>query len=88
MGDPIRIGIVGSRFAAEFHYTDYQRVIGIEVKVVGVTSLTKEHCEHFAEKRRIRVFYSFEEMLPEIDVIDVYTPGYAHGEVSITALEA
>jgi predicted dehydrogenase len=58
MGDPIRIGIVGSRFAAEFHYTAYQRVIGIDVEVVGVTSLTKEHCEHFAEKRGIRVFYS------------------------------
>jgi predicted dehydrogenase len=58
MGDPIRIGIVGSRFAAEFHYTAYQRVTGLEVKVVGVTSLTKEHCEHFVEKRGIRVFYS------------------------------
>jgi hypothetical protein len=88
MGDPIRIGIVGSRFAAEFHYTSYQRVTGIDVEVVGVTSLTKEHCEHFAEKRGIRVFHSFEEMLPEIDVADVCTPGYAHGEVSITASEA
>jgi predicted dehydrogenase len=88
MGDPIRIGIVGSRFAAEFHYTSYQRVTGIDVEVVGVTSLTKEHCEHFAEKRGIRVFHSFEEMLPEIDVADVCTPGYAHEEVSITALEA
>jgi len=27
-------------------------------------------------------------MLPEVDVIDVCTPGYAHEEVSITALEA
>ena len=88
MGDPIRIGIVGSRFAAEFHYTSYQRVTGIDVKVVGVTSLTKEHREDFARKRGIKAFYSLEEMLPEIDVIDVCTPGYAHEEVSITALEA
>lgn len=88
MGDPIRIGIVGSRFAAEFHYTAYQRVTGLEVKVVGVTSLTKEHREDFARKRGIKAFYSLEEMLPEIDVIDVCTPGYAHEEVSITALEA
>jgi len=27
-------------------------------------------------------------MLPEVDVIDVCTPGYAHEEVSIAALEA
>ena len=55
---------------------------------MGVTSLTKEHREDFAKKRGIRSFNSLEEMLPEIDVIDVCTPGYAHEEVSISALEA
>ena len=88
MKTPIRIGIVGSRFAAEFHYAAYQRVTGIEVQVVGVTSLTREHCESFAQKCGIKSFPSLEELLPEIDVIDICTPGYAHEEVSITALEA
>jgi len=88
MDNTIRIGIVGSRYAAEFHYAAYQRVTGIDVKVVGVTSLTKEHREDFAKKRRIKFFDSLEEMLPEVDVIDVCTPGYVHEEVSITALEA
>ncbi|HDP36894.1 MAG TPA: Gfo/Idh/MocA family oxidoreductase [Candidatus Atribacteria bacterium] len=88
MEEPIHIGIVGSGFAAEFHYTAYQRVTGIDVKVVGVTSLTKEHREDFAKKRRIRAFTSLKEILPEIDVIDVCTPGYVHEEVSITSLEA
>jgi len=50
MERPIHVGIVGSRFAAEFHYAAYQRVTGIDVKVVGVTSLTKEHREKFAKK--------------------------------------
>ena len=84
----IRVGIVGSRYAAEFHYSAYQRVTGIDVKVVGVTSFTKEHRENFAKKRGIKAFDSLEEMLPEIDVIDVCAPGYAHEEVSITSLEA
>ena len=88
MGDTIRIGIVGSRFAAEFHYTAYQRVIGIDVEVVGITSLTREHREDFAKKRGIKSFDSLEEMLPEVDVIDICTPGYAHEEVSIASLEA
>ncbi len=88
MRDPIRIGIVGSRFAAELHYTSYKRVTGIDVKVVGVTSLTREHREDFAKKRGIKAFDSLEEMLPEVDVIDVCTPGYAHEEVSIASLEA
>jgi len=88
MNNSIRIGIVGSRFAAQFHYTAYQRVTGIEVEVVGVTSLTREHREDFAKKRGIKAFDSLEEMLPEVDVIDVCTSGYAHEEVSITSLEA
>jgi len=88
MEKPIRIGIVGSRFAAQFHYTAYQRVTGIDVEVVGVTSLTREHREDFAKKCGIKVFDSLEDMLPEVDVIDVCTPGYAHEEVSIAALEA
>jgi len=88
MTKPIRIGIVGSRFAAQFHYTAYQRVTGIDVEVVGVTSLTREHREDFAKKCGIKAFNSLEEMLPEVDVIDVCTPGYAHEEVSIASLEA
>ena len=87
MEEPIRIGIVGSRFAAHFHYTAYQRVTGIDVEVLGATSLTKEHREDFAKKRGIRAFDSLEEMLPEVDVIDVCTPGYAHEEISIASLE-
>ena len=88
MKEPIRIGIVGSRFAAEFHYSAYQRVTGIDIQVIGITSLTKEHREEFAKKHGIKSFDSLEEMLPEVDVIDVCTPGYAHEEVSITSLEA
>ena len=88
MKEPIRIGIVGSRFAAQFHYTAYQRVTGIDVEVVGATSLAREHREDFAKKHGIKSFDSLEEMLPEVDVIDVCTPGYAHEEVSIRSLEA
>jgi len=90
MDRPIHVGIVGSGFAAEFHYAAYQRVTDIDVKVVGLTSLIidKEHREDFAKKRGIKSFDSLEEMLPEVDVIDVCTPGYAHEEVSITSLEA
>ena len=72
MTKSIRIGIVGSGFAAQFHYTAYQRVTDIDVKVVGVTSLIidKEHREDFTKKRGIKSFDSLEELLPEVDVID------------------
>jgi len=38
MERPIRVGIVGSRFAAEFHYTAYQGVTSIDVKVASVST--------------------------------------------------
>ena len=56
--------------------------------MVGVTSITKEHREKFAEERGIIAFKSLDEMLPEVDVVDNCTPGYAHEPVSIAAFEA
>jgi len=88
MKGPIRVGIVGSRYAAEFHYEAYQRVTGIDVEVIGVTSVTKEHRERFAKERGIKAFASLDEMLPEVDVVDNCTPGYAHEPVSMAALDA
>jgi predicted dehydrogenase len=88
MDQPIRIGIVGSRYAAEFHYEAYQRITAFDVKVVGVTSITTEHREKFAEERGVIAFNSLDEMLPEVDVVDNCTPGYAHEPVSIAAFEA
>jgi predicted dehydrogenase len=88
MDDTIRVGIVGSRYAAEFHYEAYRRVTGLDVKVVGVTSVTRENREKFAKERGINAFQSVDEMLPEVDVVDNCTPGYAHEPVSIAALEA
>ena len=88
MAAPIRVGIVGSRYAAEFHYEAYQRVTGLDVTVVGVTSVTRENREKFAKERGINAFRSVDEMLPEVDVVDNCTPGHAHEPVSIAAFEA
>ena len=88
MEKSIRVGIVGSGNAAVFHYAAYQRVTGLNVKVVGVTSLEKPQCDEFARKRGIQVFDSLSQMLTAVDVIDNCTPGYAHEPVSIAAFEA
>jgi predicted dehydrogenase len=88
MEKAIRVGIVGSGNAAVFHYASYLRVTGIPVKVVGVTSREKTRREAFAAARGIRTFASLSEMLPEVDLIDNCTPGYAHEPVAIAAFEA
>jgi predicted dehydrogenase len=88
MDEYIRVGIVGSGYAGKFHYEAYQRVTGIDVKVIGVTSIDKELHEKFAQERGIKAFDSLDAMLPEVDVVDNCTPGYAHEPISIAAFEA
>jgi predicted dehydrogenase len=47
---PLRVGIVGSRFAARLHLTAYRRVYGVAARLVAVTSPTAERREAFARE--------------------------------------
>jgi len=86
--ETIRVGIVGSKFAAAFHYESLRRVSGIPVRVVGVYSSTPSHREAFASEREIKAFDSFEAMLDACDVIDICCPGYMHEAYTVEAAEA
>ena len=46
----LRIGIVGSRFAAHLHLLAYRRVYGVEARLAAVTSPTAERREAFARE--------------------------------------
>jgi predicted dehydrogenase len=86
MAETIRVGIVGARFAARFHWEGYRRVYGVPVQVVGVTSKSPESREAFAQERGIRAFASFEELCGASDVIDLCTPGSTHEPLAVQAL--
>jgi predicted dehydrogenase len=83
----IRTGIVGSGFAASFHFESLKKVYGTEVEVVGVFSATPEHREQFAQQRDIQAFTSLEQLLGNCDVIHVCTPPYTHVDIAIKALQ-
>ncbi|MGA2611788.1 MAG: Gfo/Idh/MocA family oxidoreductase, partial [Terriglobia bacterium] len=86
MSEPIRIGIVGARFAARFHWEGYQRVYGTPVQVVGVTSQSAESREAFARQHGIKAFASFEELCEAVEVVDLCTPGSTHEPFAVQAL--
>lgn len=86
MNSPLRIGIVGSRFAAEFHWNCYQRVYGAPVAISGVTSVSPESREAFARRHGIRAFDSLAALCDASDVIDVCAPGYVHEKLAVEAL--
>lgn len=86
MRDPIRVGIVGARFAARFHWEGFRRVYGVPVQVVGVTSTSAESREAFARERGIQAFSSFEALCDACEAIDICTPGSTHEPLAVEAL--
>src|ERR1700678_1741312 len=86
MGNPIRIGFVGARFAAKFHYEAVRRAYGVPVEMVGGMSKTPEARDAFARDTGTRAFETFAELCDAVDVVDLCTPPSSHEELSIQAL--
>ena len=86
MEKPIRVGIVGARFAARFHWEGLNRVHGVPLQVVGVTSKTAEAREAFAEEKKIQPFANLADLCEAVDVIDLCTPPASHEPLAVQAL--
>jgi predicted dehydrogenase len=82
----IRAGIMGSGFAAKFHYEALRRVFSATVEVCGAYSKSPEELHEFTTKRQIKRFVSFEELLQSCDVVHVCTPPVTHEPITIEAL--
>lgn len=87
MERPIRIGIVGARFAARFHWEGLSRVHGVPVQIVGVTSKTAKARDAFAQEKKIRSFATLNELCDAVDVIDLCTPPASHEQLAVQALD-
>jgi predicted dehydrogenase len=84
----LRIGIVGSRFAAHLHLLAYRRVHGADVRLAGVTSPTAERREAFARESGATAYPDLAALLPHVDVVDVCSPPATHEAVALQAIEA
>src|ERR1700684_2278838 len=87
MKKPIRVGFVGARFAAKFHWEAIRRVYGVPVDIIGVTSKTPEARDAFARDTGIRAFDTFAELCAAVDVVDLCTPPSSHEELAVQALQ-
>jgi predicted dehydrogenase len=86
MEKPVRVGFVGSRFAAKFHWEAIRRVYGVDVDIVGVTSKTPGARDAFARETGIRAFDTFAQLCAAVDVVDLCTPPSSHEELAVQAL--
>ena len=87
MSKPVRLGFVGARFAARFHWEAIRRVYSVPVEVVGVTSRTAEARDAFARDTGSQAFSSFAELCDAVDVVDLCTPPSSHEELAVQALK-
>jgi predicted dehydrogenase len=88
---PIIIGMIGAGFAAAFHVENYRRISGLDVRIKGVASKSKEKASAFAEKHNLEKVYDSHEAIladPEIEIVDLCVPNYLHYPLSLQAAEA
>jgi len=87
----VRIGMIGSQFAADLHLRNLSKLRGAKVDVVAVASKNKEHATIFAKKYDIPYYYDdYRKILErkDIDIVDLCVPTDLHEEFSIEAAEA
>src|SRR3954469_20809282 len=84
----LRIGLVGSRFAAHLHLPAYPRVYGVETRLAAVTSPTAERRDAFARETGATAYPSLAAMLPHVDVVDVCSPPSTHEAAALEAIDA
>jgi predicted dehydrogenase len=88
---PLRIGLVGARFAADLHAVNYRPLRGSKVELAAVASLSRASAEAFAKRHDVpRVFADYRRLVesPDVDVVDICSTTDTHHEVAIAAARA
>ncbi len=83
----VRAGIIGSGFAARFHYDALQHVFSTKVEIVGVYSVAKEELKDYTEQRGLKAFDDLDALMDECDLLHVCTPPITHEPIVIAALK-
>ena len=86
----IRIGIVGSGFAAQLHLDSYRQLGMKDVELAAICS-KDDTLQEIADQWQIpRVYDDFDKLLadPQIDLVDIITPPALHEMMVVRAMEA
>lgn len=89
--DKVVVGMVGAARGTELHMGGYSRVHGLDLRLKKIMRLHPEKIEYARQKFGFEEdAYCFEELLndPEINLIDICTPPYAHPDMVVKALKA
>ncbi|MFH0938741.1 MAG: Gfo/Idh/MocA family oxidoreductase [Planctomycetota bacterium] len=87
--DKVRVGIVGAKFAADFHTDSYRR--NEKVEVVAVADISQENLNAYCDKWRVPETYrDYKEMIArdDIDLISCCVPNFLHHDVVVACAKA
>jgi predicted dehydrogenase len=85
--EKVKVGIIGSGFAANLHVKAYQRCANAEV----IAAAAIDNLENFCRQNKIpKAYDDYREMLKkeDIEMVSVCVPNYLHSEVVINAANA
>ena len=87
--DRIKVGIVGAKFAADFHTDAYSR--NERVEVAAIADINKDNLATYCAKWKVKDTYTdYKDMLKrdDIDLISICAPNFLHHEVAMECLKA
>lgn len=82
----VHAGIIGSGFAAKFHYEAIRRIYSTKVIVAGAFSINEKRLNEFTESRNIKNFDTLKALIAASDVVHICTPPATHEELVIAVL--
>lgn len=83
----IKVGIIGSGFAAKFHLEAINRVFGIQIEIIGIHSRNLKKLNNFCREHSVEPFSNIKELIEECDVLHLCTPPITHEPLAIQVLE-
>lgn len=89
--DTLRLGMIGSRFAAHLHLNNFGKLRGSKMEVVAIASKTEKSARETAQEFDIPdVYTDYRRLLDrkDIDVIDLCVPNDLHEEMIVAAAQA
>lgn len=83
----LKAGIIGSGFAAKFHYEALLRVFSVQVDVIGAFSRSATRLDEFTLQRNLKSYKDVDELIADCDVLHICTPPSTHEELVIKVLK-
>ena len=76
----IKVAVIGAGYLGEFHAQKYKN--NKNVDLIGIVDINKKRCDEVAKKLKVTAYYSYKEIVDEIDAVSIVVPTNLHYKIS------